>query len=232
MGSIAPGNESKPPSTHRAIVVDGGDDVHIRDDTPLPSFSRDEFLVRTDCWAINPSDTKMRGDFVTPGAMLGCDYAGSVVACGPDVTGVAVGDRVCGVQHEMNARTPFRAAFGMYNISTGPFWLKLPKHITTEGGATMSAAIGTAGLALKLLGLPLPDSPVQKPMHILIYGGGTATATIAIQLLKLCVTSPLPFFGSRTLISIWHKYDSHHSLLTHTHRATAVIWCRSSFRLP
>ena len=185
MGSIGTDTGFTPPTTQCAIVVDAGDDVRIRDDTPFPPLQKDEFLVRTEAWAINPSDTKMRGDFVTPGAMLGCDYAGTVVARGPDTTGVEIGDRVCGVQHEMNAKSPYRAAFGMYNISTGPYWMKLPNSITTEGGATMSAAIGTAGLALKLLGLPLPDAPVQKPMHILVYGGGTATATIAIQLLKL-----------------------------------------------
>jgi NADPH:quinone reductase-like Zn-dependent oxidoreductase len=117
--------------------------------------------------------------------MLGADYAGTVVARGPAVTGIEIGDRVCGAQYEMNAKRPYRAAFGEYNIPTGPFWLKLPASITTEGGATFSAAIGTAGLALNRLGLPLPDAPVQKPGHVLVYGGGTATATIAIQLLKL-----------------------------------------------
>jgi NADPH:quinone reductase-like Zn-dependent oxidoreductase len=190
-----------PPTTQRAIIAQTGDHVCIRDDTPFPPLQKDEFLVRTEALSINPSDTKMRGDFVTPGAMLGADYAGTVVARGPAVTAVEIGDRVCGAQYEMNAKRPYRAAFGEYNVPTGPFWLKLPASITTEGGATLSAAIGTAGLALNRLGLPLPlslpddnDVPVQqqqqkqkqkKPAHVLVYGGGTATATIAIQLLKL-----------------------------------------------
>ena len=171
--------------TQRAIIMEAGDHVCIRDDTPLPRLQRDEFMVRTEALSLNPSDTKMRGDFVTPGAMLGADYAGTVVARGPAVTGIEIGDRVCGAQYEMNAKRPYRAAFGEYNIPTGPFWLKLPASITTEGGATFSAAIGTAGLALNRLGLPLPNAPVQKPAPVLVYGGGTATATIAIQLLKL-----------------------------------------------
>lgn len=174
-----------PPATQRGVVVEAGDQVRIRDDIPLPPLQKDEFLVRTDAVALNPSDTKMRGDFVTPGAMLGSDYAGTVVARGSAVTGVEIGDRVCGAQHEMNASTPYRAAFGEYNIPTGKVWLKLPASVTTEGGATFGAGISTIGLALKRLGLPLPDAPVQKPAYVLVYGGGTASATIAIQLLKL-----------------------------------------------
>ena len=185
MGSIGLNSGFTPPAIQRAIIVESGDHVCVRDDTPLPPLQEHEFMVRTDALAIQPSDTKMRGDFVTPGAMLGIDYAGTVVACGPAVTGVEIGDRVCGAQHEMNAKRPYRAAFGEYNIPTGPFWLKLPAFITTEGGATMSTGIGTAGLTLNRLGLLLPDAPVQKPAHVLVYGGGTASATIVIQLLKL-----------------------------------------------
>lgn len=174
-----------PPTTQRAVIIEAGDQVRVRDDVPLPTLQKDQFLIRTDAVAVNPSDTKMRGDFVTPGGVLGTDYAGTVVARGPEVTAVEVGDRVCGAQHAMNANTPLRGSFGEYNISAGKIWLKLPAAVSTEGGATFGAGISTAGLALKLLGLPLPDAPVEKPAHVLVYGGSTATATIAMQLLRM-----------------------------------------------
>lgn len=174
-----------PLETQRAVIIENGDHVRVRDDVAFPTLQRDQFLIKTEAVAINPSDTKMRGDFVTPGGVLGTDYAGTVVACGPEVTKVKVGDRVCGAKHAMNASTPLLGAFGEYNISDGKIWLKLPASISTEGGATLGAGISTAGLALKLLGLPLPDAPVKKPAHVLVYGGSTATATIAIQLLRL-----------------------------------------------
>lgn len=173
------------PTSHSAVVICTGDQVRLRYDVSLPSLQRNQFLVRTDAVAINPSDTKMRGDFVTPGGILGTDYAGVVVACGPDIVEVKVGDRVCGAQNAMNANTPLRGSFGEYNISAGKIWLKLPPSISTEGGATFGASISTAGLVLKLLSLSLPDDPVQRPAHVLVYGGSTATATIAIQLLRL-----------------------------------------------
>lgn len=173
------------PTSHRAVVIESGDNVRVRDDVPLPPLEPDQFLIRTDAVAMNPSDTKMRGPFATPGGILGIDYAGTVVAKGPAATGVEVGDRVCGAQHSMKGDAPLRGAFGEYNISGGKIWLKLPPSISTEGGATFGAGISTAGLALKLLGLPLPDAPVAKPAYVLVYGGSTATATIAIQLLRL-----------------------------------------------
>ncbi len=120
--------------------------MRVKDDVPFPMLQRDQFLIRTDAVAVNPSDTKMRGDFVTVGGVLGTDYAGTVIARSSDVTGVEVGDRVCGAQHAMNANTPHRGSFGEYNISAGKIWLKLPSSISTEGGATFGAGISTAGL--------------------------------------------------------------------------------------
>lgn len=85
----------------------------------------------------------------------------------------------------MNANTPYRGLFGEYNVSAGKIWLKLPASVSIESDATFGAGISTARLALKLLGLPLPDNPAQRLAYILVYGGSIATATIAIQLLRL-----------------------------------------------
>lgn len=175
----------KSPSSQRALITGTGERVHIQENIELPQLQTGEFLIRTDAVAVNPSDTKMRGDFVTVGGILGTDYAGTVVALGPQVATVKIGDRVCGAQNAMNARTPLRGSFGEYNISAGKVWLKLPASLSTEGGATLGAGISTAGLGIRLLHLPLPDAPVDKSAYVLVYGGSTATATIAIQLLRL-----------------------------------------------
>ncbi|KAI9163911.1 putative enoyl reductase [Paramyrothecium foliicola] len=169
----------------------GADDHASVQNVPLPTLQTGQFLVRTDAVAINPSDTKMRGSFATNGGVLGTDYAGTVVALGPETTFVQVGDRVCGAQNAMNANMPLCGSFGAFNIPTGKIWLKLPESVTTEGAATFGAGISTAGLALKLLGLPLPDAPVEKSAYVLVYGGSTATATIAMQLLRLANLIPI-----------------------------------------
>ncbi|GKU09228.1 unnamed protein product, partial [Fusarium langsethiae] len=75
--------------------------------------------------------------------------------------------------------------------NAGRLGLKLLPSWSTEVGATLGAGISTAGIAIKLLGLPLPSSPVEKPEKVLVYGGSTATATIAIQLLRLANLIPI-----------------------------------------
>jgi NADPH:quinone reductase-like Zn-dependent oxidoreductase len=183
-----------PPTTQRAVVVNDSDEVVIWDNAPCPPLERDQIYVHTEAVAINPSDTKMRGTFVTPFGILGTDYAGTVIAVGSGVKDIAVGDRICGAQNAMYASTPNRGSFGQYNVTNGKIWLKLPPSWSFEAGATLGAGISTAALAIKLLGLPLPDTPVEISAKVLVYGGSTATGPMAMQLLKLYARPPLlPF---------------------------------------
>ncbi|KAG6004538.1 hypothetical protein E4U54_000522 [Claviceps lovelessii] len=176
---------------HRAVVVNDDDQVVIWNEARFPRLTPSQICVRTEAVAINPSDTKMRGPFVTPFGVLGTDYAGTVVAVGSEVTGVAVGERICGAQNVMHAHTPDRGAFGEYNLTNGKVWAKLPPDWTTEAGATLGAGISTAGIGIKLLGLPLPDRPSETSFIVLVYGGSTATGTIAIQLLRQANLIPI-----------------------------------------
>lgn len=193
-----------PPATQRAVVVNDKDEVVIRDQAPCPELPSDQVLVRTYVVGLNPSDTKMRGPFVTPFATLGADYAGTVVAVGPDVTNVNVGDRVCGAQNEMCALTPAWGAFGEYNVTRGRMWMKVPDSWSTEAAASLPVGISTAGIALRLLGLPLPNKPISKPATVLVYGGSTATATIAMQMMRLYArTLPVSADVVHDITDIW-----------------------------
>lgn len=176
------------PTTQQGLVVDDDQEtVIIRPDCPLPALPPDQVLVRVRAVGVNPSDTKMRGPFALPHAILGADFAGDVVAVGPEVTDVQVGDRVCGAQNELFAGSPERGAFATYNVTRGRMWMRIPDAWSYEAAASLPVGLCTAGLALRLLGVPLPDPDraVEKGAHVLVYGGSTATATIAMQLLKL-----------------------------------------------
>ncbi|KAF5017411.1 hypothetical protein F66182_10662 [Fusarium sp. NRRL 66182] len=179
------------PATQAGLVVDDHDNVIIRHDCPFPCLPPDQVLVRVHAVGVNPSDTKMRGPFAQPYAILGADFAGEVVATGADVTGVQPGDRVCGAQNELFRASPERGAFADYNVTRGRMWMKMPDGWSYEAAASLPVGLCTAGLALKLLGLPLPDQPVDKSAYVLVYGGSTATATIAMQLLKLSGLIPI-----------------------------------------
>nr|Q9Y7D0.1 RecName: Full=Lovastatin nonaketide synthase, enoyl reductase component lovC; AltName: Full=Lovastatin biosynthesis cluster protein C; AltName: Full=Trans-enoyl reductase lovC [Aspergillus terreus]AAD34554.1 enoyl reductase [Aspergillus terreus] len=186
-----------PPPQQTALTVNDHDEVTVWNAAPCPMLPRDQVYVRVEAVAINPSDTKMRGQFATPWAFLGTDYAGTVVAVGSDVTHIQVGDRVYGAQNEMCPRTPDQGAFSQYTVTRGRVWAKIPKGLSFEQAAALPAGISTAGLAMKLLGLPLPspsaDQPPthSKPVYVLVYGGSTATATVTMQMLRLSGYIPI-----------------------------------------
>ncbi|KAK1974677.1 zinc-binding dehydrogenase [Colletotrichum cereale] len=188
---MLPLNEFTPPVTQEGIVADADGAPVVSAEAPCPPLHPDQVYVRTEAVAINPSDTKMVGDFVIPNALFGADYAGTVVATGSKVQGIEIGDRICGAQHSMYAGTPFNGAFGRFNVTNGSVWLKLPPGWSSEAGSSLGAGVSTAGLAIRALGLPLPDEPRKVPATVLVYGGSTATGTIAIQLLKLANLIPI-----------------------------------------
>ncbi|CZT13653.1 hypothetical protein WAI453_003038 [Rhynchosporium graminicola] len=180
------------PSTQRAVVVKADGQVTVQDDYPVRALEPDEFCVKTEALAVNPSDLKLtQADFSLPSGVLGGDYAGTVIAVGSDVKGIELGDRVCGGQNPMHAKMPDMGAFKEYNVNNGRIWLKLPSWIDTEAGASMGVSVGTAGHAIIAAGLPLPDVPAEKPFTVLVWGGATSTGTIAIQLLKLANLTPI-----------------------------------------
>lgn len=73
--------------------------------------------------------------------------------------------------------------------------MHIPNEVSFEAAATIGVGTGTTGYALyKVLGLPMPDptaasrsSQAKDDEAVLIYGGSTATGSLAIQLAKLYV---------------------------------------------
>jgi NADPH:quinone reductase-like Zn-dependent oxidoreductase len=67
--------------------------------------------------------------------------------------------------------------------------MKIPSHMSFEEAASLGTGIGTMGLALfHDLGVPgYPTQPATKQKTVLVYGGSTASGTLALQLLKLLV---------------------------------------------
>ena len=77
-------------------------------------------------------------------------------------------------------------AFASTIIAKGGILVKLSENVSFEEGATLGVGISTVGQGLyQSLGFPLPPATVQEPTSILIYGGSTATGTLAIQFAKL-----------------------------------------------
>ena len=86
-----------------------------------------------------------------------------------------------------NDFNPENGAFARYIIAKGDLQVLIPDGVSFEAASTVGVAIGTVGFGLyKVLRVPLPgeqDAVEQEP--ILVYGGSTATGTIAIQFARL-----------------------------------------------
>lgn len=180
----------KLPETNTAIVGLEDGSLGLRHDVPLPELEDDMLLVRNRAVALNPIDTKMVGILGTPDAVAGMDFAGEVIAIGANVktaVPIRVGDRVCGAVPGMHSLTPRVGAFATVVGSPDVTTIKIPDAMSFEEGASLGSGLGTIGLALfRSLDVPgTPDSPAETPVDVLVYGGSTATGTLAIQLLKL-----------------------------------------------
>ncbi|KFY96429.1 hypothetical protein V500_02441 [Pseudogymnoascus sp. VKM F-4518 (FW-2643)] len=159
---------------------------------PMPKIEPDMVLVRTAAVALNPTDAKTIDYSLTVGAIGGNDFSGTVVDVGADVKRLKVGDRVCGMMFGLNPSDHGTGAFSNFIGATEDVTCKIPSSMSFEEGSSLGVAVATAGSALyQFLGLPMPDRPAEVPTYVLIYGGGSATGTIAIQLAKASGLTPI-----------------------------------------
>lgn len=178
------------PLKQSAIIALSDGVLGLDHNVSVPALEDDMILVRNAAVALNPIDTKMVGKLATHGAVAGMDFAGEVIAIGPKVqtaVPIKVGDRVCGAVPGMHSLTPNVGAFAEFVGATDLVTMKIPDYMSFEQGASLGSGIGTIGLALfKSLDVPgSPKSPATRPVDVFVYGGSTATGTLAIQLLKL-----------------------------------------------
>ncbi|KAJ5683470.1 Polyketide synthase enoylreductase [Penicillium macrosclerotiorum] len=174
-------------STQKAIIVTEPKKGGLVTSQPIPRLRDDYILVKTVSVGLNPTDWKHIAYLSPPGVLVGCDYAGVVEAVGKDVKKpFKKGDRICGFTHGANAVQPEDGSFAEYIVAKGDLQMKISDNMTFQEAATLGVGINTVGQGLyQSLKLALPISPIKDATPILIYGGSTATGTLAIQFAKL-----------------------------------------------
>lgn len=184
------------PATQRALKIKGAREVYVAENSIVPIPQDDEILVRVICVAINPFDSKAADLSPVVGATVGCDFSGEVVYKGPAVKkNLTIGDRVCGFVHGNNPDSHDDGAFAEYLTVPGDLVLRLPSAMSYKVATSLGVGLVTVGMALYLeLNLPYPVAATVKPLvpmdwsnepnFVLVFGGGTATGGLAIQLLK------------------------------------------------
>jgi NADPH:quinone reductase-like Zn-dependent oxidoreductase len=224
------------PGSRRAVIQTDHGEFTISS-VPLPELEPGNVLIRTMAVALNPTDFKMAKNFPCPGAIVGCDFSGVVVAVSElDSSPIAssassslenasmvpnsddhqspqihVGDRVFGPLHGSNPANPAGGAFAEYVQAPPDLIIRAPDHLSwAEAAALGGTGHGTLCLAfwdfLQLTGTverPLQcrsrdngddsehdtNHPAPEPEYVLVYGGSTATGTMALQILRLYAPS-------------------------------------------
>ncbi|KAI0447630.1 putative zinc-binding dehydrogenase family oxidoreductase [Xylaria telfairii] len=189
------GSPNGPRRTQTAIVGTDKGTVELSHNAPMPEAKGEVVIIQTMAVSVNPVDAKMRGPYVTAGAIGGCDFAGIVEELGPDAAkyGLKIGDRVCAAIMGMNPLQPSYGAFAEHVGAPCSALFKIPPAISFERASSLCTCFMTCGLALfQSLQLPGdPLSPSTKRLPVLVYGGATATGTAAIQLLRLAGFAPV-----------------------------------------
>lgn len=164
-----------------------------------PLLSKHHVLVRVLAVALNPTDHKMITHFPRPGVMVGCDFCGVIEqssnSAESDATSPAgrltVGTRVCGgVFPYAGSEGSSSGAFAQWVVADARLLLRVPDPWNDlQAAAVGSVSWGTVGSAISdpdALGLRgLPSLPSAKKEPVLVYGGATASGTMACQLLRL-----------------------------------------------
>jgi NADPH:quinone reductase-like Zn-dependent oxidoreductase len=160
---------------------------------PIPTLRNDDILVRTVAVALNPIDWMLLDATPSPHAIMGHDYAGTVVAVGDSVRDMfKIGDRVCGLVKGADNTRPESGTFAEYVVAKAAIQMKIPDGVSFEDAATVGVGAATAGQCLfgpSCLKLQWPEDQnhIENREAILVYGGATSAGSWIIQFAKLYV---------------------------------------------
>ncbi|KAH7196358.1 chaperonin 10-like protein [Fusarium flagelliforme] len=151
----------------------------------LPPLKEHQVYVKVEYAAFNPTDRlALDVNAFGDGAVLGCDFAGTVVEAHPSVTKLQTGDRLAGFV--WGGEIKGLGAYSTYTIADERLSFKVPNNTSPAQAASVPLAANTAWLALfsdDSIAYK-SDRPTEKA-PLLIWGGNTTVGYFAIQLAKL-----------------------------------------------
>ncbi|KAI1121507.1 zinc-binding dehydrogenase [Nemania abortiva] len=189
-------------NTQRAVVQDSAGLPTIVDNAAMPASRPNYILVKVVAVALNPSDNKMGMAFPIPVAVIGMDFVGRVVEImvPEEANGLAIGHLVCGATHGSNPGYPNNGSFAEYVRAPAGLVLRVPDGFPIPEAAALGLPLLTNSVALwGSMGIGvLPRQPITKTgAPVLVYGGSTATGTMAIQLLRIAGYNPIAVCSAR-----------------------------------
>ncbi len=156
------------------VTAYGGPEVMKYQDMPDPEPGAGDVLVRVAGIGINPEDMLERNGLVAGWqlhfpAIIGLDVSGTVVATGDGVTGLTVGERVCGVSYHTYAELVADKA---------ALFAKVPESMDLVDAAAIPL-VGVTGSQLISVA-----SGLQPGQTVLVSGAAGAVGRCAVYVAK------------------------------------------------
>ncbi|KAK1657234.1 chaperonin 10-like protein [Colletotrichum godetiae] len=157
----------------------------VVENVPLPELQPHQVYVAVEWAAFNPTDRlAFDVDAFGDGAVLGCDFVGTVTRAHPNVSKLQVGDRIAALV--WGGEIKGVGAYSSYCIADERISFTVPSTIESLKACAIPLAANTAYLALfseDCLGLSRDVFTTKPP--VLIWGGSSVVGYFAIQLAKL-----------------------------------------------
>lgn len=154
------------------ITAPGGPEQLKIGRRPTPQPGDGEVLVRVAAAGVNRPDVMQRQGRYPPPAgasdIPGLEVSGEVVALGPDVSGIAIGDRV-------TALLP-GGGYAAYAVAAAPLCLPVPRGLSMVEAAALPETFYTVWTNL------FDRGGLESGETVLVHGGTSGIGTTAIQL--------------------------------------------------
>jgi len=191
----------------------GGPDVLTYEDISVPAPGPGQIKIKNHACGVNFIDTYFRmGMYPSPAGLpfvSGNEGAGEVLAVGPDVTEIKIGDRV-----------GYVSALGAYaaeRVLPADRAVKLPTGISYEQAAAMMLKGLTAQYLLRR------TYRVQKGDNVLIHAAAGGVGLIACQWANHLGANVIGTVGSQEKAELARKNGAHHTILYRTDDFVAKV---------
>jgi len=163
----------------KALVLNGFNTPFELKEIAKPVAQKGEVLVKIMASGVNPLDLKIKSGHAAhaqpkmPGAILGIDMAGVVVAVGEDVNAFAVGDEVYGM---VGGIAGVQGTLAEYAAVDADLLAIKPANLTFKEAAALPLITITAWEAL------VDRANIGPGSTVLVHGGAGGVGHIAIQI--------------------------------------------------
>jgi NADPH2:quinone reductase len=190
----------------------------IYGELPAPDPETGQCLIKVAAVSVNPIDTYLRGGVVPmplPSPFIvGCDFAGTVIAVGREVTQFRAGDRVWGSNQGLLGRQGTFADF----ITVDEQWIyPAAKTVTHESAAAIALVGITAHLGL------VRDARLQAGEIIFVNGGTGGVGSTVVQMAKALGAKVITTAGTDEKVSQCHELGADLALNYNTEDVTERV---------